>query len=158
MGGISPVYVHVFTAITSDHTVIKISDFDDDCDPEPIPATMGYPGLSLYMDLFVDATMEDSSVTEPGTFTVWLPPIQPEGAVLPSEPFAILTFSDPMHGRGVLAESGSASVTRVSADQFIGSFEANFNTTDLGFEPGRLEGSFNVEMTCDPWVDSSSIP
>jgi hypothetical protein len=157
MGGVSPVYVHVFTSITSDHTAIKISDFDDDCDSEPIPATIGYPGLSLYIDLFVDATMDDSTVTEPGTFAVWLPPIQAEGALPPTEPFAILTFSDPTHGRLALAESGSVSVTRVSPDQLAGSFEALFNPN--GFEPlSRLEGSFNVEMICDPWVDFSSIP
>lgn len=148
MSGISPLYQFVGTVLRADHHAIKISDFEDSCEP-PVEGVV--PGQSLYMDFFLDAVSADATLSQPGTFVAWLPAIDGDLSTLPSEPFVVVTYADPSNGRGSVAQSGTVTVTRLSNGRIAGDFDVSFNS-------GGLSGTFDSVVLCDPWTSFSSIP
>lgn len=93
----------------------------------------------------------DATVSQPGTFGVWLPTINADPSAIPSEPFAVVTYFDPSNGRGSVAQSGTVAVTQLSSERISGNFDVIFNS-------GALSGTFDSAVLCDPWTDFSAIP
>jgi hypothetical protein len=144
ISGVSPLYVFVMTALETDHTAVAISGFADECGNTVVE------GLSLYIDIFQNPSLPDSTVTEPGTFAAWLPPLN--GGDTPTDNRAVLTFIDngPTGGSASVAQSGELTITSVSEAGISGTF-------DVTFENGELTGTFDAPA-CSPWTRSGSAP
>jgi hypothetical protein len=144
LSGEVPGYIFVHNVIESRHREIMLADFPATCGDE---RTLG---MILYLDLFEDASLPDSSVTRPGTFEIWAPALR--GGPIPTDARAVaeLVVSHDDGGFVDIAVAGSVRVTRVSRRGIAGDFA-------LSFETGSLEGSF-VAPHCETWHWGASIP
>lgn len=142
--GTSSPYVFVHTMLSTQFTLVTITDFADFCGNENVMGTM------LYISLFENPTVAVSVVTAPGTFDVWAPSLDGQG--VPTGKAAVVNFStnSDQGGQIATAASGTVTITQVSSTRIVGTFDA----TILG---DHLTGTFDAP-SCQVWNRSSSIP
>jgi len=143
--GVAPGYIFVGTAVASRHYEVVITDFADTCGNGDVI------GQILYFDLFQNPSLEDSTVTEPGTYRVWAPALD-GSAGIPTDNVVVGTYGvvGDDGGRAWVAQSGVVDVLEVSD----GVLSATF---DLVFSEGALSGSF-TSAGCDEWGRGANIP
>jgi hypothetical protein len=138
-------YVFVHTTVKTRHQLVVVTDFADHCGNGEVV------GGVLYFDLFQNASLEDSRVTRPGTFSVWAPKIN--GEPTPTDNRVAVSFFETAQdgsGGGFRALTGTVTVTEVT-DTVVSA------TFDLAFESSALKGSFTAPI-CAQWARDSSIP
>jgi len=143
--GVAPGYIFVGTAVPSRHHEVVITDFSDTCGNGEVI------GQILYFDLFQNPSLEDSTVTEPGTYPVWAPALD-GSAGIPTDNVVVGTYGvvGEDGGRAWIAQSGVVDVLEVSDGVLSATFE-------LVFPDGTLSGSFTA-AGCDEWGRGANIP
>ncbi len=138
-------YIFVRTIVDTDHTAVFASDSIEECGSTDVQ------GRALHIELFENPSVPNSQVTGPGDFQAWLPSLS-GGEALPTGNRAVIVLvAHTLKGGMVqVAQSGSVTVTDVTAERLSGAF-------DVHFEDGQLAGSFEAPK-CDSWTRSGSVP
>ncbi len=128
MAGTSSGYSFNGDGWSSNHTVVRIVDTERACGQADLPNTPATSANSLLLELFDDPNQPDSRVTEPGTFE-----ISSITGPISSSRRAIAAFvHDPVAGTFffMTAQSGTVTVSSVSADGISGTFDLVFSNGD----------------------------
>jgi hypothetical protein len=138
-------FVFVHTTVKTRHHLAVITDFADHCGNGDVV------GGVLYFDFFQNASLADSHVTQPGTFSLWAPKIN--GEPTPTDNRVAVSYSETLQdgsGGGFRALTGTVTVTEVTDAVLSATF-------DVAFESTTLTGSFKAPI-CNEWARDSSIP